>query len=319
MRYRYLILCVVLFQFLFADEEETHDISFGELPRPWFTGPLLAPSGFTVGPGHLVLQPFFDQFVNVGMYNSNWKSESIPNFYNIQLRIRLKTGILRWMDVQVFPEMNAKLTGNAKTVGFADLPVTINFQLLAMGLKDPWPSIKLVFTTFVPCGKYQELRPSLHLTDANGTGSWYPEVGAVFSKLWHLSGIHYLEARLFSAYRIGTPASVKGLSVYGGDRTTRGVAYPGDIFLTDASIEYNFTQNWGFACDFNYQHRNRSRFSGKTEIDATLPSSERFSIAPALEYNFSENLGIIGGLWCSIIGRNTPQFFNGMLSLNAYF
>jgi hypothetical protein len=152
-----------------------------------------------------------------------------------------------------------------------------------------------------------------------GKGCWYPEIGLVLSKLFYFSGIHYLETRFYSTHRVGTPTFIKGRSVYGGDKTTRGTAYPGNIFIADFAFEYNLTQNWAMACDFYYLHHDHNRFSGKTKIPAVKPLHEQFSLAPAIEHNWSKTLGIIGGVWFSIAGRNTSQFINGILSLNAYF
>ncbi len=39
------------------------------------------------------------------------------------------------------------------------------------------------------------------------------------------------------------------------------------------------------------------------------------TLAPALEYNFSENLGIIGGAWFTLSGKNTPAFISTMIEL----
>jgi hypothetical protein len=141
----------------------------------------------------------------------------------------------------------------------------------------------------------------------------------VASKLWRLSGLRYFEARLYTGYQIGTPVSVQGLSVYKGDATTDGVAYPGNFFFADLAFECTLSQNWAFACDLYYQHRNRSRFSGETSLPVGLPSSAQFSLAPALEYNWSKSVGAIGGIWFSAVGRNNPQFINGIFSINAYF
>jgi len=272
-----------------------------------------------VQPGHFVLQPYFDSFVNVGHYNSGWDAKSVPNFFNINLRTRFKAGATPWLDVQTMPEVGYKKTQGKSSFGFADLPVNLNIQLLRAKLENPWPALRLIVRATIPWGKYQRLNPDKLGTDAFGTGSWYPELGIVSSKLWRVHGAHYFEARLFSGYRVATPATIKGLSVYGGDSTTRGTAYPGNIFFADIGIEYNLSLNWAFACDIFYRHHDRSRFSGRTTKPVGHPSSEQFSLAPALEYNFSEDLGLIGGIWFSAAGRNAPQFINGILSLNAYF
>ncbi len=311
-----LLLC---FSLLLADEEETHDINFEGFPCPWFTGPLIAPSGYTVKPGHLTFQTYYDAFVNVGKYNRHWKTLSTPNFYNYNIRARLKTGITRWMDVQVIPQVSYREKEGRHYAGFNDLSLSFSFQVLKFGIEAPWPSLRLILSTTIPSGKYQHLNPHRKFTDALGTGSWYPEIALVFSKLFHIGGIHFLETRFFSGYRIATPTSIKGFNAYGGDASTRGTAYPGNVFFADAAFQYNLTQNWALACDLFYRHQDHSRFSGKTSTPTTLPSSEQFSLAPALEYNWSKNLGLIAGVWFSAAGRNTPQFINGIISLNAYF
>lgn len=314
-----LVILLITFSTLFADEEETEDISFKGYPTPWFTGPLIAPTGFTVKPGDVLVQPYFNSFVDVGIYNSHWKAESIPNFYNIHLRILCRTGVTNWMDVQIIPIVFYKETQGRQSAGFSDLHFAFNFQLLTYAMTDPWPSIKLILQTSIPTGKYQKLNPHRKGTDAGGNGCWYPEAALVIAKLWYLSGIHFLEARLYTGYRIGVPTSIHKISVYGGDEETHGVAYPGNIFFSDAALQYKLTKRWSLACDFYYLHRDRSRFSGQTLKPATHHSTEQVSLAPAIEYNWSKNFGVIGGIWFSAIGRNTPQFINGMLSLNAFF
>ncbi|MCB1827280.1 MAG: hypothetical protein KDH94_02560 [Coxiellaceae bacterium] len=46
-------------------------------------------------------------------------------------------------------------------------------------------------------------------------------------------------------------------------------------------------------------------------------STNSFSIAPAIEYNFNGNLGIIAGVWFGVDGRNTPEFASYVFSLDA--
>ena len=315
-----LVLATLIGMFpLLADEEGTHNISFAGHSTPWFTGPLIAPSGYTVKPGHVSIQPYLDAFVHVGRYNSHWKTYSTPNFYNTNLRVRIKTGITNWLDAQILPQVTYQETEGKHSCNIGDLLAAFNIQLLTSELKSPWPAIKLMLHTRIPTGKYQHLKKDLKGTDATGTGCWFPEVNLIVSKLWHYSAIHFIEMRLATGYRIGTPTSVTGLNVYGGNRKTEGTAYPGNIFSFDAAIQYSLTQTWAFACDLYYLHTNQNRFSGHTTSSMTRPSSEQYSLAPAIEYNFSNDVGLIGGIWFSVAGRNTPQFINGILSLNAYF
>ncbi|HEX2583220.1 MAG TPA: transporter, partial [Chlamydiales bacterium] len=117
-------------------------------------------------------------------------------------------------------------------------------------------------------------------------------------------------------YAISSLVYVRGANAYGGDSSTNGLVRPGNAVQLIVSFEYTLTQNWALALDTYYQHLNRSTFSGNSDGKKVgAPSSEQFSLAPAIEYNFSKKLGIIGGVWFSVASRNTPQFISGVLNL----
>lgn len=304
---------------VFGDEQETQDIVFAPNPEPWFTGPLIAQSARVVRPGHVKLQPRWNAFVNVGFYNSHWHVESEPNFYDLNVRLQTKFGIVDRIDFQFTPIWVFRETRGEHSTNIGDMPLDLNIQLYRSMKRGGGPALKLALRANAPIGKYQHLSVRKRKTDATGTGCWFPGPGLYFSDLWHLGGIHYLELRVVSEYRFGVPVSVKSRNVYGGDAETKGTVYPGNYTSLDAAIQWNFTQRWALACDFRYEHHNKDRFSGKSSEPMTRPSREEFSLAPAIEYNWSRDIGIIGGVWFSVAGRNTHQFANGMLSLNAYF
>ena len=119
-----------------------------------------------------------------------------------------------------------------------------------------------------------------------------------------------------------THAHIEGLSTYGGASNTRGRAYLGESFKLFLSGEYTITQHWVFAFDTIYRLDFKDRFSGKRGRDekgepAELgnPLRQQISFAPAIEYNFNDRIGIIGGVWVALAGQNTPQFYSGVLSL----
>ena len=182
--------------FLYADEEDTHHL-FNEMQRqPWFTGPIVAPSGYTVKPGHVNIQPFLFINANTGTYNPHWHVESAPNFYNTNFRVQTKVGICDWLDIQCVPQGYYKATQGEHAFAFGDLPMTLNIQLLNSKKEDPWPAIKLGLRVNVPSGKYQKLDPKKLQTDVGGNGNWEPGPVLTMSKLWMLYDIHAIEARL---------------------------------------------------------------------------------------------------------------------------
>ncbi len=315
-----LILGVVFFGFLFGDEQETHESGlFTPGQAPWFTGPLLAPSAQTVRPGHLKFQPYLNCFVNVGHYNQHWKSHSRDNFYDLNLRLQTKFGLSNHLDFQLVPRFVYRETQGCHDLHLGDMPLDLNVQILRPESLDRGVFLKLALRANAPLGKYEHLNPAKKRTDVSGSGCWFPGVGLVLSHLWHIEDFHYVEFRGLAEYRFGVPVSVKGVNAYGGDKNTKGTVYPGNYLTLNTGIQYNFTRHWAFACDFRYSHNHKDRFSGRGSKNTKHPSSEVLSLAPAIEYNFSQNLGVIGGVWFSLIGRNTHQFVNGMFSVVSYF
>ncbi len=110
-----------------------------------------------------------------------------------------------------------------------------------------------------------------------------------------------------------------GLNVYGGNTSTRGTAYPGNNFSVNVGLEYSLSQPWTLALDLLYIYQAKNRFSGHDGgTPMTSPSSASYSLAPAIEYNFSDKIGLIGGSWFTVAGRNTAQYINWILALNIY-
>jgi hypothetical protein len=269
--------------------------------------------------GHWNLEPYLFYTVNTGRYNRHWKPHSIPHFHSATFQAQVKIGLLPWMDCQFFPQVSWNETQGKHGGGFGDIPIGMNFQLVSSAFHDPWPAVKLALRANIPTGKYQHLNPHRKKTDALGAGSWLPGIGLIASKILHISGIHDLDLRLAVMYFIGSGVHVKGYNSYGGSRSTRGTVYPGNQLSIDAAFQYSLTQRWALACDLIYNTSNKTRFSGKTAASMRAPSNAQWSIAPAIEYNWSDELGIIVGPWLSLAGRNAVQFWSGIVAFNAYF
>lgn len=286
----------------------------------WFTGPLLAPAAGVVPLGHFNIQPYYFHTVVNGAYDKNWNTQSLSNFHNNTLLVVVQGPVIKNIGFIINPQILWNTAHGHSGFGFGDLPVALAFQLRPPAINSWKPSIKLAIGTSIPFGKFQGLDPNQYNTDACGWGSWFPTISCVTSYRIHMGqSIHFLNIRIATSYSIGTRTRIKGINSYGGDIATRGWVYPGNAFKIDTSLEFNLSQNWAVAMDTLYSHNNKTRFSGKTTDSMTSPSSEQFSLAPALEYNFNNNIGLIGGVWFTIAGRNSAQFTSGALSLNVYY
>ena len=90
-------------------------------------------------------------------------------------------------------------------------------------------------------------------------------------------------------------------------------------------FEYSLTRNWVLATDFVGIFGSKSRFLGNPGKNLMgLPSSNikrasiQYSLAPAIEYNWSESLGVIAGCWFTVAGKNSAKFENYTVSLNYF-
>ena len=288
---------------------------------PWLVGPLIAPTGVVVPKGHYTIQPFFYILVNTGMYSPNWRPQSTPNFYNASLQFQGIFGMTPWMDFQMNPIVLYNNTQGQSSTCFGDLPLGFDFQLLSDKKCKWFPGIKLGLIETFPTGKYQKLSPKKLDTDEGGLGSFSTQIDLVFYKVYHLSGLHFLSMTMALQYTLYAPVHVKGFNSYGGGFKTRGTVYPGTNVTAILSFEYTFNKNWVFSIDNVYLHSNKTRFSGNpgftdsgSQAIVGNPSLEQLSFAPAIEYSFNANWGIIAGSWFSAAGRNALVFQSGIIS-----
>ncbi len=292
---------------------------------PWFTGSLLSPSAQTTPAKHGTIESYFGFFAFTGLYTKNWATKTFPNFYSTNLYISTSYGLTSFLDIGATLNVSYQFTQGQQSTQFGDIPFGIGIQLLTEDQNSWLPSIKLGLRATAPTGKYNNLNPNKLQTDSVGYGTWAPRSCLTVGKLLKLNSIHFLSYRVSFNYTVPTPVNAKNFTFYGGVPGTRGTIYLGNTFWTDLALEYNFNQKWAFALDLYYQHFNKNRFSGKTGFIApgipaslTYPSIDAFSLAPALEYNWSANVGLIGGVWFSVAGRNSARFLAGSLAINIY-
>lgn len=294
---------------------------------PWFTGPLFAQAATVIPLGHINFEPYFFATNNFANYNNRWKSKPKPDFWSLSSPLPFWIGIAPWADIIIQPTVLWNRTQNASSWGFGDFVAALEFQILqGSSQRGKWmPSIKLSFYETFPTGKYRNSHPSKKLTDLGGFGAYSTEVLLVVGNLEHVYGSHYFHWELNFDYFISTNVHVQGINAYGGGYGTNGHVSPGQIFEVDIGMEYNLTQNWALAMDIIGDWRASTHFHGTPGVTPTgtiaqnsQKASALFSLAPAIEYNFSESLGLIGGVWFTVAGKNTANFYSGSIALNYY-
>jgi hypothetical protein len=292
----------------------------GEVQSPWLTGPLLSPSGIIIPPGHYYIEPYIYATAETGSYNHDWKKVKKETFWNNVFQPSVQFGLLPWVDFQINPSLVYNYTKGAGHTGIGDMPIGFDFEIYkSHGKTTDWiTAFKISLKEIIPLGKYQKLDPKKLLTDSTGLGSWQTGLSLIWGNLFYLGKGHFLTLRSAFEYLLPAPVHVKNLNAYGGAKGTRGTVYPPQNFVVDVAFELTLTQNWTFAMDILGLWEGKTRFKGKTEAPNTAPASVQFSLAPAIEYNWSANIGIIFGPWFTIGGRNATQFTSGVFAFSYY-
>lgn len=294
--------------------------------EPWYTGPLLAPAGRTIPNGHTNFELYGFYTLDTGFYNNAGRHVRAPTDNSEVINPVFSHGITEKMDLQFsIPFVNNRAQGTrSRRIG--DFAATLGFQLWEQK-KSKWiPNARFTLQEIVPTGKFQQLNPALNGTDATGLGVYQTLFGINFQHLAQITEANYLRTRLVINYAAANSTHVHGLSSYGGTPMTVGDIKPGDLWSADLAGEYNLTQKWVAVLETFISRRQATNFHGYigNNPDGTPGTigrgiSDLYTLAPAIEYNFNANIGIIGGTWFTLGGRNTSRFNSYILGLNAYW
>jgi hypothetical protein len=286
--------------------------------NPWYTGPLITPSATVLQPPQVVVQPFFSYTNNYARYDKHGHPHGIPHLKVLNPSMAaVQVGITKWMDASLsFQGIRNIQHGHAYT-NWGDTSVTVGFGLLT---ETPYrPAIKLAVKEIFPTGHYQHFNLKKANVESTGAGSYQTVASLNLSKVvWWLT-THPMAFRTSLNYTIPSNVPVAGFNTYGGAKGTHGTVNPGNIFAGDFGYEYSFTQRWVAALDVVYTYTGKTRFSGHRTAPVGGPFNDQLSLAPALEYNVSEKLGFIAGVWFPVWGRNSLKFFSEIVSLTYTF
>jgi hypothetical protein len=322
---RWLLLCFLPLS-LFASKVTLSPVH-PSIHNPWLTGPLLAPSDYTVSPGNANYEPYLYVTAITGGYDRDWKVVKSKHVFRSNVfQPEVDVGLTSWLDFEIYPTLNYNYTDHQARWTLGDLPVLINIQLYKPKTALSWiPAVKFSLIESLPIGKYRRLNPKKQGTDFGGSGSFETSFGLTFGKLWHFSNIYFMTTRLYLQYTLPAATHLKGFNYYGGGFGTNARFFPRQVFSVDFAVEINLSEHWALACDVVGLGLGRSHFTGNPGflaegVPAPLgaPAGVQYSLAPAIEYNWNANLGVIGGSWFSFAGRNSSRFWSAVLALNYY-
>ncbi|MES2293634.1 MAG: hypothetical protein V4527_10100 [Pseudomonadota bacterium] len=284
----------------------------------WFTGTLLSPSPGVPHQGVLGIEPYLIDKRGMGVFDANGIFHSTPAA-NEQVRsyTSFNYGFTDAFSLQLIPAVaHVSHDGDTQT-GLADLPIRLHYRPFP-GALDFWhPSLTTTFGITLPLGKFEHLRNS---ADGFGTGA-YMAMEEVELQQRFTTWLHPHRLRMWA--RVSQPLNtvdLHGVTSYGTAQGFLGTAVPGSSAELGIGDEVGIDQQWALALDLlqNFAKGPHLRGLGVTGAMADIEGSE-FWVAPGIEYNPTEHVGIVAGVEISMAGRNTPSQVIPQIAVNMFF
>ncbi|MGL6030324.1 MAG: hypothetical protein ACRC0M_11180 [Legionella sp.] len=294
---------------------------------PWFTGPLLAPQGHTIPNGHTNVEIYGMGAFTDGQYSAEGRRIDTPQFRSGIVNPIITHGYTDWLDVQLNIPYVFNNTQGAHYNRLADVAIALGLQVVEQKGSPKRMDVRFLLQEIFPTGKYDHLNPEAFGTDSTGLGSYQTQLGINFQHLLEVFNAHYLRTRLIFSRIYTSPVTIHGFSSYGGSASTSGSVNPGIGSSVDLAFEYTLTQNWVAVMEATYSKGQSTRFNGVLNFnnmgqEETIVGHNNFyktTLAPALEYNFNGNVGLIAGVWFPVAGRSTSHFMTYVMALNMYW
>ena len=277
---------------------------------------MLAPSAGTLPPGHLLLEPYFFDVVQYGSYSNNGKLAPASHSNGYGNLTYLVYGLANRFSVGLIPTASYTTTTNAPSsshIGFGDLGVLAQYRLNLFRPGSWLPTTSIALQETLPTGKYDNLGSVPN--DGIGGGVYSTKVSLYMQDYAWMRNGRILRVRLNLSDTFSGTANVNGVSVYGTASGFQGTAKPGGSLSIDAAAEYSVTRNWVVASDLVYGYSGTTLVSGNTGT-TILSDSHSLAFAPAVEYNWTSNSGILFGLRYFPTGRNSGATLSPAIAIN---
>ncbi len=281
------------------------------LDDAWWTGPMLAPNATTLPRGHFLIEPYL--YDVVGAHSNGFGSLTYVNY-----------GLVDKLTVGLIPTAGFNQVSNGPSssgVGMGDLTIQAQYRLTKFHEGSWAPTSSITVQEALPTGKYDRLgnRPS----DGLGSGAYTTTLALYTQTYFWLPNRRILRMRFNATQSFSRSVNVEDVSVFGTETGFRGQAKPGSSSYVDASWEYSVTRRWVLALDATYRHSWNTRTSGYNisdpkpdSIQLNSGSSDAFGFAPAIEYSWKPNLGVLLGTRVIPASHNTNATVTPAVAIN---
>jgi hypothetical protein len=285
-----------------------------------FTGPLVS-SAPPLPKGLLNIEPYLINTQTVARYDLNGDRHDVDSVTDDwQISVPIQYGATDRLTLAV--TLNATYAPDRAgqwELATGDTRLSASW-LLAQGSGTRQPKLTLTLHQNLTTGQHDRLEQR-RIPGPTGSGADSTTL-ALDGQAYFLPRSN-LRGRAGLAWRLpGANAGLHGQSGYHTDPGFKGNAELGQAVVATLGAEYSISSHWALASDLVYEHESSTRvrgLAGTDLVDDTLPSSWRLSIAPAAEYHWSDNAGMIFGALMSLDGRNSAAIVSPQVAVNLSF
>ena len=293
-------------------------------PNQWFTGSLEAPSPALPKAGMLAIEPYAVLQLNTGAYAENGHHVSASdNTSTVETLLVIKYGITDRLTVEALPSLSRSWNSQTHSsgAGVGDLPIELEYRLTDGNYHNGAPSLTFDLGITLPTGEYNRLSRSLN---GVGQGSYLLKQGVVMQSLFDTPGNHPVRIRVYaSIYEPLSHPAINDLSVYGTSQGFTGEVHPGISGQMGIGAGWALDRNWVFALDLVQNLARGYRLIGVdgagNAFATTGPNLSSTALAPAIEYNWSANAGLIAGVEFTAAGHNTASYIAPQIAVAISF
>lgn len=271
---------------------------------------MLAASAETLPHGHVLIEPYLFDI----------RTHSSDHFANLTyllygLTDRFSVGVIA-LNGFVVPR-HSKTT----TIAIGDTTLLAQYRLIRFGEHGSPATVSLVLQEAMPTGAFDRLET--RAVAGAGSGARTTELALYLQSYVWLPNGRILRLRMDAGHTLRSIARPQGQSVYATPTGFRGEAKREPAEVVDTSFEYSLSKHIVLSWEMVWQHSGASRVEGlvpgsgdRAAYSAKLPSSDSIYFAPAVEYSWRSNIGVLMGLRFSPKGRNAPSSITPALALN---
>jgi hypothetical protein len=277
-------------------------------PQPlndaWWTGPMLAASAGTLPRGHVLVEPYLYDVIT-------------PQGHEYGSLTYLLYGVTDRLTAGLSPTAAYTLasTGpSASGVAWGDTTLIAQYGLTRFQRASAMPATAVEFEETLPTGRYDNLgnRPS----NGIGGGAYTTSLGFNAQTYLWLPNQRIFRLRFDTLESFSRSVALDGVSVYGTSANFTGHADPGNTLLLDAAGEYSATRNWVPALDVTYRYAANTALVNAAGAVTNLGAQTGFGVAPAIEYNWEPNWGVLLGMRFVLKGRNVTPSTTPAIAIN---